>query len=669
MAWAAWAALRTNTILGFDDGPASLVWLTDGSGRGTAVQTREPWDTDSGGESSRSLALEEALNELGQAEGLPGGGLAKVGGRIVLFARRAVVPAGGQASGHLWLGRTLDSASLGRIGAVIGGSLVLVGTGTVPHSELEGTSTTHTLWLSGQENLAVAWLALDAAGGTLGCFRADLSVGHIVRQSATARRMVLIILSLSAALVLLVILGAHMLIAGPVIRLMTRLRSFETGKGGLRDLGHNLHGEPLVLARRLESAFDKLAEMSQTDRLTGLANRHHFEEVLDCFYHQARRYNRPLSLICMDIDFFKAVNDTGGHQSGDRLLILVAQTIEQACRKADLPARFGGDEFAVLLPETTIADATAMAERIREAIGSREHLVNSVRMNVTTSIGLTDLNTGGIDSGEAMLAMADSALYAAKGAGRNCTVKAHELEGVTWKGQSEQGVKVNTLCKKLAGLDNQFKGLFLQAVEEIMEILEQRDPYMADHARKVQHLAVMIAEEMGLPERVVKRVEIAAMLHDIGMLAMPDKVLLCESELEGEQLDIMRKHPLYSVRIMEGMEFLEQEIPAVRYHHERFDGTGYPEGLSGGAIPLTARILAVADVFDAMTSCRTFREARSLESALEETRKVAGTQLDPVIVDAFMALADRLGQDLLSPPAKRARDEEPSAPPPVNAAT
>ena len=159
--------------------------------------------------------------------------------------------------------------------------------------------------------------------------------------------------------------------------------------------------------------------------------------------------------------------------------------------------------------------------------------------------------------------MADRALYAAKDAGRNQVVRAHELDGVMLHDSSGPG-KVNTLCKKLAGLDNQFKALFLVAVEEIMEILEQRDPFMADHARKVQHYAVLIAQEMELPERVVKRIEIAAMLHDIGMLAMPDSVLLCPEQLDEERMAGMRKHPLYRDRIM---------VPGARRrqpdHHDR----------------------------------------------------------------------------------------------------
>ena len=629
----------------FCDKQVELAWLSDRKGKIAVTWTCPTRHQVLKHKSALAAVLTERTQDFVNHESDSDVTLIKISSQVIMLARQKI--GGDKTNQYLWMGRFLNSSSLERIGSTIGSKLVFVAMATVPQGAFADKSQTHALWPIGEDKLAVAWLAYNAGGKALGCFRADVQAVHIYRQASAARRMSLIVLSMSIALSLLVIMGTHILIAGPVIRLLKRLKSMEVGQENSKDLSKDLHGEPLVLARQLESAFDKLAHMSQTDQLTELANRRHFEEVLDCFYHQARRYNRPLSLIIMDIDFFKAINDTGGHAAGDDLLKVVAGIIEQACRKADLPARFGGDEFAVLLPETSIEDAAAVAERIREAVCDDDYQVNSVQVNVTMSIGLTDLNAGAIDSGETMLALADRALYAAKEGGRNRVVRAYDLDGIGF-GHAEKNGKINTLYKKLAGLDNQFKGLFLQAIEEIMEILEQRDPHMADHALKVQRYAVLLAQEMELPERVVKRIEIAAMLHDIGMLAMPDAVLLCPHELDDKKLKIMQKHPLYSVRIMEGMEFLEQEIPAVRYHHERYDGQGYPEGLTGAAIPLTARILAVADIFDAMTSFRTFRDAKSCQDALAELQRVAGSQLDPVVVETFVTMANRMGDELMN---------------------
>jgi len=639
---------------------ADMAWATDAHGRITALWIRR----DHAGLAVGTTALRALLEGLGPdlytAHPLPETGLVKLDSHIAVFARATIAstslpqPAS-IAEGNLWAASILNADTMERMGSTMGGKLVLVGSDTVPTSATQDDSTTHAWWSHGEDTIVVSWPAQDAAGAPLACFRAELPVGQINRQASASRQMVLIVLWLSVAMVLLVIVAVHIFIAGPVVRLLSKLQTIDSDEGAFHDLAHNLHGEPRVLARRLESAFDRLAHMSKTDELTGMANRRHFEEVLDCFYHQARRYNRPLSLIVMDVDFFKAVNDTGGHQAGDDLLKCVAETIEQACRKADLPARFGGDEFAILLPETGVAHAATVAERIREVLAATDHPVSGIDINVTASIGLADLNAAAIDSPRAMLALADRALYAAKEAGRNCIVRADELDELDHGGHNP---KVTTIYKKLAGLDNQFKSLFLQAIEEIMEIIEQRNPHMADHAEKVQHYSVLLAKEMELPDRVIKRVEIAAMLHDIGMLAMPDSVLLCPHELDENQTELMRKHPLYSVRIMEGMEFLEQEIPAVRYHHERVDGKGYPEGLSGASIPLTALILSVADVFDAMTSSRSYRGAKSRSEALVELRALVGTQFDGAVVDAFCNLAERMGDDLMVLPSSASDDDD-----------
>lgn len=577
------------------------------------------------------------------------GGLVGIAEQRILFARQNI-PAAGDANvvcGQIWLGRPVDSRMTERIGQTIGADVVLVASSSLPPGEMSETTVAHTLWESGLGRLAVAWLAADVSGQNLGYFRADVPVSQIQAQANGARRMILIILTLSVGLVLLVITGTHILISGPVVRLLTRLQQLDAGDNtSLSSLTRDLHGEPLVLARRLESAFNKLAHMSKTDQMTGMANRRHFQEVLECFYHQSRRYNRPMSLMVLDVDFFKAVNDTAGHQAGDEVLGIVSRAIESACRKADLPARLGGDEFAVLLPETLCADAERVAQRIHDFVSAVPVTIKGFTFHLTISIGLTDLNADEIDSPEAMIALADRALYAAKEMGRNRIVVAHDLVGALTNPQEPESRKVDVLCKKLAGLDTRFKDLFLQAVEEVVDVLEQRDPHMADHARKVQHYAVLISREMGLPHRVIKRIRIAAMLHDIGMLAMPDSLLLCAGPLNAEQVLNMRRHPLLSVRIMEGMEFLEQEIPAVRYHHERFDGKGYPEGISGATIPITARILAVADCFDAMTSPRAFRQAKDRHGALEEIKHMAGVQFDPAVVDALLSVAQRLGDNL-----------------------
>jgi diguanylate cyclase (GGDEF)-like protein len=645
-----WHALLNSQGLGNE--PA-IVWLSDASGENLAA-TRVGESGLRGYEPRRPRPPQDVLQG-GSPDTI--GGLVSLGQGTALAASTAVRDEAGGLLGRIWIAREL-TVELGRqLCPTSRTPLTVIPSGGLPAGAAATPSATDTFWPAGEDTLAVAWMAIDATGAPMGYFRAELPVGPINAQAQNARRMVLIVLSLSVGLIVLVILGINMLITGPVVRLLERLQKIDAEQTDIGTLTRDLHGEPLIIARRLESAFEKLAHISKTDQLTGLANRRHFEEVLECFYHQSRRYNRPMSLIAMDIDFFKAVNDSVGHQAGDELLRIVASAIEEACRKADLPARLGGDEFSILVPETHECEARSVAERILETVSSRPVRIRNLEINVTLSMGVADLTSGEIDSPDALASLADRALYAAKEMGRNRIVLAGEMDELSLGGEEKAGEQAGgAIFKKLAGLDSQFTDIFLHGIEEIVGLLEARDPNMADHARKVQFYAERTSREMGLPDRLIKRVRVAAMLHDIGMLALPDEVVLNPGELDAQQIAMMRRHPLLSVRMMEKMEFLEQEIPAVRYHHERFDGRGYPEGISGSAIPLTARILAVADVFDALTSSRTFRRALGFGAALERLGESAGSQLDPTVVEAFLSVARREGESMLEEAAGRPAD-------------
>ena len=610
------------------------IWLTDQAG----APVRQASVTDSADTGAATFAdgdIAEAVQLVLSAQTPPTGGVLQVGDVTIVFARHRQAARGGTHAYDLWLVNSLARVLPAGVVVVVGRPL--------PPNVLDPGDRSRSLWWQRQdETLTVAWPAVGATGRTIGFYQASAAVRQIHRQAVASRRMVLTVLSLSIGLVALILLGMHVLVAGPMYRLMSRLRDLPFGEHAPEDLTHNLHGEPLALARRLGSAFDKLAELSRTDTLTDLANRRHFDQALTEFYGQARRYSRPLSLIVMDVDFFKAVNDTGGHQAGDELLQLVAQSIRRACRRADLPVRLGGDEFGILLPETTCQDAAKVAERLREAIADHEVKLESLSLHVTISVGVTDLNVGEIDSPAAMKIVADQAMYLAKDRGRNCVVQAQELRGLHYAGTPEDR-RVSRLSEKLAGLNDEFRLLFHDAIEGIVEVLEARSPHMADHARKVQHYASLLAEQIGLPANQIEHIEIAATLHDIGMLVLPDSILMSSQRLDEGQRQLLREHPLISVRIMQGMQFLDQEVPAVRYHHEHFDGNGYPEGLIGPAIPLSARILAVADVFDAMTSSRPWRQAIGQTEALDELKRQSGKQFDPAVIEAFLALIGRHG--------------------------
>ncbi len=617
-----------------------MVWLTDSTGKVTTRWSRK-------GDSMVPAQVPAIPDDVSA-------GLLDLKDRAgpVIFARHPVPndPKGRE----LWVVTMIDSKVRTSLWNSRGGELTLVSwTGHLLENPEATPIDASAYWVAAENELSVSWLVRNPTGDIIAFFQASQPVPYIHLQAVAARRMVLIVLSMALGLAGLVIVGAHMLITGPVVRLLRRLHDVDQLESDSTDnLTRGLHGEPLMLAKKLQTAFRDLAHISKTDELTGLANRRHFEEVLNAFFHQAVRYRRPLSLVIIDVDFFKAINDAGGHLLGDELLKTVSRSILQACRQADLPARIGGDEFAILLPETTAPDAAAVGERIRRLLEAETTSTAELQLNVTLSIGVADMSSKEIKTHADLVNRADKALYAAKEQGRNCIVEFDAMTGAP-KAFSGEGADKDSLQKKLAGLDSRFKDVFLQAVQEIVDLIEQRDHYMRDHVHKVQRYVVLISREMGLPDDLIQRLEISAMLHDIGMLSLPDSVLLCPDPLNEEQIKAMQSHPLQAVQMMQGMEFLDQEIPAVRSHHEHYDGTGYPDGLAGAAIPLTARILAVADSFDAITSPRTFRGATSAAEGLDIIRKGSGSQFDPAVVAAFMKVAQQLGDRLVISP----RDE------------
>jgi len=582
-------------------------------------------------------------------------GLLSVGGEVVVFARS---PTAKGATGRLYLARRLTGGLLASAGCAIPAELILVAGAELPKGLLSGDPTRPAVWTLTDGRLAAAWPARDAWGRPLGYFRAHFAVPQIVAHASRTRRTILIILSLSAVAVLLVVLGASVFLANPVGRLLRQLQRVESGECSIGEVTRGLRGEPLLLAERLQSALTAMSELSKTDELTGLPNRRQFDEALRRAFYQARRHAHPVSVMVMDIDLFKAVNDMMGHRAGDEVIKVVAGVIKKCCRQSDLPARPGGDEFAVLLPETPATAAAIVAERIRKTVHERSVLIGESRVNVSLSIGIADLDAGRTEKPEDLVALADEALYAAKQLGRNRFVQAHEIDQEDWVLGGEEGDRVEMLRSKLAGLDTQFKSLFVRALQEIVQVIERRDPNMADRARKVQHYSTLISRQLNLSEDLVKQIELAALVHDIGMVALPDSVALCSGPLTEEQMEIMRRHTIVGAQVLEGTEFLEQAIPVARFHHERWDGTGYPDGLSGLSIPPICRIVAVADAFDAMTSRRRFREKMPIERAFEELHKGAGTQFDPDMVSAFIVAARKLGEKLTEIPLPRAADEE-----------
>jgi diguanylate cyclase (GGDEF)-like protein/putative nucleotidyltransferase with HDIG domain len=319
-------------------------------------------------------------------------------------------------------------------------------------------------------------------------------------------------------------------------------------------------------------------------------------------------------LLMLDLDSFKTYNDTYGHPSGDKLLREIGGIIKGSTKSAGQAFRYGGDEFVVILPQTTIEDAYQVAERIRKCIADR---TDATEVIITCSVGLASYPSDGVTSDEVINA-ADTALYYAKGTGGNRVYLSSRI-------LSEPAIG--------AGINARNRGL--SAVYALVSTVEARDPYIYGHSRKVRACSVALAEAIGLPSDTVIRISTAALLHDIGKIGIPDKVLKKERKLSREDWDVIKSHASLGASIVGNVPGLVPCLPAIQYHHERWDGSGYPEGLKSENIPLEARILAIADVFASMTSPRAYRDALSEEEALEQLRRAAGAQFDPRLVEVF----------------------------------
>jgi HD-GYP domain-containing protein (c-di-GMP phosphodiesterase class II) len=291
--------------------------------------------------------------------------------------------------------------------------------------------------------------------------------------------------------------------------------------------------------------------------------------------------------------------------------------VSGAVRDSDQAFRYGGDEFAAILPRTTPEDAYIVAERVRMRVAKE---MESRQSGVTCSIGLASYPADGVMPGE-LVTTADTALYYAKNTGGNRTYVP---------------AKIFAEAEDLADGRTSHRGSGLSAVYALAAAVDAKDHYTYGHSRKVNIYAVVLAEALGLASDEVSRISTSALLHDIGKIGVPDSILNKQGELDPEEWEAIKTHPRLGANIVGNVHDLAPCVGNILYHHEKWDGMGYPEGLRGKSIPLGARILSVADAFAAMASARPYREALADDKALERLKEGAGTQFDPELVALFI---------------------------------
>jgi diguanylate cyclase (GGDEF)-like protein len=379
-----------------------------------------------------------------------------------------------------------------------------------------------------------------------------------------------------------------------------------------------------TLRGQLDQLVKQLAAAARTDSLTQLANRRELEERFAAELERSTRTARPLSIVVLDLDWFKEYNDRFGHSAGDRVLVLLAQALKRATRTSDVVARLGGEEFGVLAPETDETEAYLLSERLRAEV--RSAFARETE-KMTISCGVASFPIHGITLGE-LLHAADRALYEAKESGRDRSVvfKQAGVEGV----EREQ-VAIERTSPRLASLVS------------LAEAVDRRKGSPAN-SRRVARYAEALARKLRLPEEESERVRIAALLRDVGEVGVAESILNKDGPLDPRERLEVERHPEIGARIV-GAAQLGRVGEWILTHHERPDGQGYPRGLREHQIPLEGRIVAVADAYAAMTADRPYRRPFSPHRARAELQARAGTQFDHDVVEAFLELDEELDPD------------------------
>lgn len=357
------------------------------------------------------------------------------------------------------------------------------------------------------------------------------------------------------------------------------------------------------------------------DNLTGLNNHRYFQEALNKTIKKAEKTNKQVSLIMLDVDNFSQLNNANSHVFGDKILTIIGGTILSNLRENDEACRLSGDKFGIILPQTSEFGARTLAIRIKNSV---EEVLTKLfpGKSITVTLGISTFPTLAQDKDE-LLYTTDGALYWAKLCGKN-NVLLYNPKVVKTLSADERAKRAEEVA-------------IVDLVRSLAKAVDARDPYTRLHSKRVSDLSKKLAKFMGLDNETINRIEVAGILHDVGKIGIPDNILNKPGRLTNEEMITIKNHPVLSAQMIRSTS-LKELVPIIRAHHERWDGSGYPIGLKGEKIPLEARILALADSFDAMTSDRPYRKTLSVEDALKEIKSCAGTQFDPQLVEYFLSM-------------------------------
>lgn len=362
----------------------------------------------------------------------------------------------------------------------------------------------------------------------------------------------------------------------------------------------------------------ELERLATYDGLTDIYNHRSFQNIVDQELEKAKKENERVSLILLDIDYFKTYNDAYGHQEGDKVLKQLSQLLMNVIGKSGYCARYGGEEFALILPKCDIIKGKEMGERVRAMIEGHNFPGANVfpEDKLTVSVGVAEYPLNADDK-EKLIKKADEALYRAKFVSKNRVESYYSVFD-----------EISIYLKE------DEKEMF-NSISAFTMVINAKDRYTYGHSLRVMDMAKRLAVRMEVNAELIQEITFGALLHDIGKVEISREILNKPSRLNQGEWDIFRQHTIWGADIIDPLKSLHLVKKNILYHHENYDGTGYPEGISGENIPIGARILRIIDSYDAMTTDRPYKSAMSLEQALEELDRYAGLHYDPVILEDF----------------------------------
>ncbi len=397
------------------------------------------------------------------------------------------------------------------------------------------------------------------------------------------------------------------------------------------------------LTKELIESNKKFKKLSLIDPQTGLYNHRYLEEIIEREFQHSRRYYSPLSVILLDIDYFKSINDVYGHKFGDLVLKQLAGQLKRMVRRYDIVIRSGGEEFTIVSPRIDRSSTLILGQRLLDAIslcdfGDRKH-----RVKLKLSVAVASYPEDKIFRDADLVNLADQIIAKVKEFGGNRVGSSLDIqkEKDVAIDKIKQTPEIKLLRSKIDKLNRRSNQSLVEAIFAFAKTIEVKDRYTGEHVEKTVYYATEIACELKLSKEEIGLIRQAAMLHDLGKIGISEKILLKKSKLTETEFTEVKKHPQVGADILRPIQLFHGIIPLIYYHHERWDGKGYLMGLKGEEIPIGARIIALADVYQALISDRPYRKAYPKEKAITIIKKGSGTQFDPHIVDVFLRVIQK----------------------------